>query len=414
MPTSEAPSTLSGKAASTWKSAFNSAWSGTCSDSGDRRDECASRVAWSAVKKTYRKEGDAWVAKEASEPEMKLRETLFATEAEFDDEKQEALITIVKPGISANRRNHKPEAIRRAVENGIWNNSPMFLDHADDRKMPMKRSIKDLVSMIQSTDLGEDGRARGRVKFINREFYNVAKEAKDVIGVSMATQFKGKQWRGHDGLSYEEVDDYVKNISVDWVAFPAAGGAIEKFLSAFESEDNVDWDKLTLDDLKQHAPTIYEEIQTEAREAAGNPPDDDTGNKNTGGDSVPKAEIQQMIATALEDARGSWEEDREKERQSRTQVTEFVNKAGLPPKMRGQVIDDLVEKGSFDEKMAQESVDAAWDVLKDAGLPGPKIVGAGPSGQPKDDTEKLQALEDSAPELLAFESAMGYAPGKGN
>ncbi len=35
----------------------------TCKDEGDRKDECASRIAWSAVKKKYKKVGDEWVQK---------------------------------------------------------------------------------------------------------------------------------------------------------------------------------------------------------------------------------------------------------------------------------------------------------------------------------------------------------------
>ncbi len=35
----------------------------TCKDSGDRKDECANRVAWSAVKRKYKKVGDEWVRK---------------------------------------------------------------------------------------------------------------------------------------------------------------------------------------------------------------------------------------------------------------------------------------------------------------------------------------------------------------
>jgi cation transport regulator ChaB len=58
-----APSTLSGHAADIWRSAFASAYSGTCKDRSDR-DACAASVAWSAVKNVYKKgEGGQWVEK---------------------------------------------------------------------------------------------------------------------------------------------------------------------------------------------------------------------------------------------------------------------------------------------------------------------------------------------------------------
>ena len=51
-----------------YKEAYNSAWD-TYSDPDDRRDdasreETAHRVAWSAVKKKYEKDGDRWVKKD--------------------------------------------------------------------------------------------------------------------------------------------------------------------------------------------------------------------------------------------------------------------------------------------------------------------------------------------------------------
>lgn len=44
-----------------FRAAFNSAW-GRYADCGvEAREEIAFRVAWAAVKKRYRKQGDAWV-----------------------------------------------------------------------------------------------------------------------------------------------------------------------------------------------------------------------------------------------------------------------------------------------------------------------------------------------------------------
>jgi cation transport regulator ChaB len=69
------PGTLKGHAATIWRSAFLSAYDGTCKDSGGRRDECAARVAWSAVKQSYRQnEQDEWVAKAGKPWEKKKPE----------------------------------------------------------------------------------------------------------------------------------------------------------------------------------------------------------------------------------------------------------------------------------------------------------------------------------------------------
>jgi len=44
-----------------YRSAFNSAWHGYGDQPPDSREATAHRVAWAAVKRRYRKEGDRWV-----------------------------------------------------------------------------------------------------------------------------------------------------------------------------------------------------------------------------------------------------------------------------------------------------------------------------------------------------------------
>lgn len=58
----DAPDVLPGGAKRIYVSAFNSAYGETCKDSSDK-DECAAKIAWTAVKSKYTKSGDEWVAK---------------------------------------------------------------------------------------------------------------------------------------------------------------------------------------------------------------------------------------------------------------------------------------------------------------------------------------------------------------
>jgi cation transport regulator len=57
------PETLSGHAAEIWRSTFLSSYNGTCKKRSDR-DACAAKIAWSAVKKQYKKGKEGkWVEK---------------------------------------------------------------------------------------------------------------------------------------------------------------------------------------------------------------------------------------------------------------------------------------------------------------------------------------------------------------
>jgi cation transport regulator ChaB len=70
-----APNVLPGPAQAIWRSAFDSAYGGTCkSKSSEARDACAAAVAWSAVKETYRKDGSDWVEKTFVEREIDIKD----------------------------------------------------------------------------------------------------------------------------------------------------------------------------------------------------------------------------------------------------------------------------------------------------------------------------------------------------
>ncbi len=66
---------LPAEAQTVYRKAFNSAYEGTCKG----QDECSAKVAWSAVKRGWKKEGDKWVKKSAV-----VEFSLYITKAYFD------------------------------------------------------------------------------------------------------------------------------------------------------------------------------------------------------------------------------------------------------------------------------------------------------------------------------------------
>lgn len=64
-------------AQTTYREAFNSAYEGTCKDREDR-DACASKIAWSAVKKNFKKgEGGKWTPKALTELSMYINKASY-------------------------------------------------------------------------------------------------------------------------------------------------------------------------------------------------------------------------------------------------------------------------------------------------------------------------------------------------
>jgi cation transport regulator len=72
----KAPKNLPSKAKEIWTAAFNSAYDGTCK-SKDDRDECSAKIAWSAVKSKFKKQGDTWTPKSIQEFSLHIYRASF-------------------------------------------------------------------------------------------------------------------------------------------------------------------------------------------------------------------------------------------------------------------------------------------------------------------------------------------------
>jgi hypothetical protein len=352
---------------------------------------------------------------------FRAREVMAGAEAVFTQEADgpiKADIVIIKPGESANRRFYSAEAIRRAVESGFWENSPMYADHPDDMRMPFKRKIGSLIAGLSGTYVGPGGEARGIATFYNREFGKFAMEAQQHVGVSPVHYFKGQRYKATDGHYHERVDEFLVNHSVDFVAFPAAGGKIEQFLPAMESEDamEIEWTDITREQLEQFRPDLVEAFKAAAAESqgnltgvpgGGNPPDptpppqpepkpDDTK-------LVPIAEVQRIATEAVEAALTG----REKQVGDRAAVEgkakDILGKSGLPEPVRNRVQAQILSQATVEnvETIAAESIKTAHAELEALGVR-PRMSGHGPSagdtsgGDPKPITIVEAAAESTA------------------
>lgn len=373
------------------------------------------------------------LASEEETPVQKVaQETFAAAEAVWTDNADglpQADVVIIRPGESLNRRFYSKEAISDAVSRGFWNKTPMFVDHGDPR-MPRKRKVTDLAARIDSTYLGQEGEARGRVTFIRPEFAAFAKAAQESIGLSAVHEFSGQRFRGSDGHYHERVDKFVVNHSVDFVAFPAAGGGIAEFLPASESEDDVDWNSplLTKEALLEHRPELVEEIKSLAAES------DDDGDETDDGTSkapVPQPRpgpteppppgvisldtVKTMIAEEAQRIHDSYQERDRKVTSTKQEVAAHLGKSGLPERIRTRLAQEFDGDEEYDSKAVQEAIDTAAEELKEAGWKGPVIRNLGDSTAP-DAPEKSAdpaTLRERYPTMVAVEEQLAFVPRSG-
>ena len=369
-------------------------------------------------------------ASESDEFHGRATEILPASEAVFSDNAEglpQADVVIIRAGESANRRFYPKEAIAEAVRSGFWDNTPMFADHGDP-KMPRKRLVRDLMGRIDSTYLGQEGEARARITFLNPEFAAFARRAQSNIGLSAVHEFMGQRHRGNDGHMHERVDKFLVNHSVDFVAFPAAGGQIAQFLPAQESEDDVDWNELDVDMLKEHRPDLVEALA--ATSDGGSDGAGDEGDKGTG-DTPPAASagaaeaqgltadtekrIREIAQEAAEKVRTEYAEREAKQAATRAAVSAHLGKSGLPEKTRTRLMAAFEGQTEYVEATVQEAIDGAVDELKATGWHGPTVKGLGSSAAHEGDDKGTDpaTLAKKFPTMAAVEAQMAFVPRSG-
>lgn len=338
------------------------------------------------------------------------REVMAASEAVFTAEADGPItadVVIIKPGESVNRRFYSSEAIGRAIDSGFWENSPMFLDHPDDMKLPFKRKIGALVAGLSNVRRGSAGEAIGTATFYNQEFGKFAMEAKQHVGISPVHFFKGQRYRGTDGHNHERVDEFLVNHSVDFVAFPAAGGEIMQFLPAMESEDGVseiEWTDITREMLEQQRPDLVEVIKATGAESQGNPtgvpgggnppdptpPPDPDPKPDEGAKGVSMVEVRRIVGEAISGALSEREKAAGDRASVESKAKDLLGKSGLPEPVRTRLQSDLAARATVEniETLASEAITVAkaegkaWSPPRVSGM-GPSAANAAATGEGK-------------------------------
>jgi hypothetical protein len=362
-----------------------------------------------------------------------VQESLGAVEAVWAENAEglpQADVVIIRPGESMNRREYPREAIEAAVKSGFWDDTPMFVNHGD-AKMPRKRDVRDLRARIDkgSTYIGTEGEARGKVTFIDPEFAKFAKNAGPSIGLSAVHEFQGQRYRGNDGHYHERVNQFLVNHTVDFVAFPAAGGGIAQFLPAQESEDDVDYNSplLTLEALKQHRPDLIDALAAEADDGGDDGDDKDKKPEVPLPAPVPQptpeppegfVTLAQAKAFAEESAQRvveSFQTTEKKKAEAKASISAHMAKSGLPDKTKMRLLSAFEGQEEYDQKAVQEAIEVAAEELKETGWHGPRVIGLGDSSarEGEDKGADPVTLGKLYPTMTAVEEQLAFRPGSG-
>lgn len=322
-------------------------------------------------------------AVEGDDLKINGREIIDVSEAEFSKDdatgRMSADVVLIKAGRAKNPRNYRPSALRHAVEQKLYDGLRMFVNHSD--KPPVKRNFDEMVSAIESTTWDPTvkplGAIKAKVEFFNEDFFEKAQKAKRYIGVSADHQIGITRVREGQRM-IEDVHEIVGARSVDWVLFPSAGGEIIEFAKESEGED-VDWDKITLDDLKANAPDLVKEIQEAVKPATESEEDLDEGSDDRT-DFVRKSDVSKLVQEQIQSIQKDADEKARKRTATTKSVRDYVAKAGLPARTQARIVNNFADELEYDEEAVKESVEEAKEELKEAGAGKPRITDMGNSG----------------------------------
>lgn len=337
-------------------------------------------------------------------------------EAEFQVEegtgKLRAKIRIIKAGLSKNNRNYRATAVKEAVNKGMFNGIRMFINHNKDGS-PLKRGMKELVSAIETTEWNEQDQAMdGWVEFFDKEFYDYAQRAKDYIGPSINALVRGTRIPQATGRALEDIQAFHEPRSVDWVVYPAAGGAILAFEDEEDEDDmSVDWTKITPEEFQKNVPaSVLEQIKAEAKaEAEKNVKPAQEGEEKEGETKVlTQEEIQALVDEGIRKHDEEVQKVRLRQEAAATELRAAFAKSGLPEKTRTRVMASFEGIEEYDEKKVEAAITAAKEELQAVGA-GPHITGMGPSG---DSSENKGPKPFSVKESVESVFGMHQTPAK--
>jgi hypothetical protein len=313
------------------------------------------------------------------------KEVFDLQESEFSVEEESgrmfAKIRILKAGLSKNNRNYRPEALRKAAKEGIFDGIRMFVNHS--KEPPLKRPLTDMVSAVESTSFDEaDKSLNGRVEFFNEDFYKYANRAKKYMGTSIDAIVLGDRIPQRGGRVLEDIYGFHQPKSVDWVLFPAAGGEI----LAFESEgEEVDWESITEEDIKKNLPTLWAKWHPENHGQPGvhgateGEEGEENGEPKKNKKLISQEQIEEIVTARLTAYEKEKAETLKKQETAAEQVRAAFATAGLPEKTRARLVAAHEGETEYDEAKVKQEIIEAKEELKAAGAR-PQITDMGPSG----------------------------------
>lgn len=176
---------------------------------------------------------------------------------------------------SANRRRYVKEAVQAAVNRGVYEGLPCYIDHSDKRT---GRAFRELAGKWMNTRWDPaTNQVRADLQTLKKhreDLFDVAENAPELAAPSHVIWGKSVKEKDANGEWIEKVTHIAKGKSVDIVTDAATVKSMKEGVTMKTIHD------LTLEDLKETRPELYEQIIDEALDGKTGDGDPGEGAKN--------------------------------------------------------------------------------------------------------------------------------------
>lgn len=312
-------------------------------------------------------------------------------------------MTIIKPGMSKNKRNYSADMLKRDYK--VFEGAKMFLNHATDaeEKARPEGRVQDWAATMKKVWVENDGTVKGTAAVIDKklvEKLDALKASNQLADMGVSIRAVGTGSKEKDGSTV--VESLVKCKSVDFVTFAGAGGQVEAMESA---QDDVDL--LSEAQLREVRPDLVSLIESKVKE------------EFKAMKTVEELTTELAEATRkLNEANATNEANAKKLRvlEAQGKIAKAIAESGLPKPSQDRLAKQFSEAES-DEKIAEAIKDEKKYIESLGGKSKPaKVVNMGESKPPEDDDDdddeevkesdmvesfKLLGLDDNTAKIAA-------------
>jgi len=359
-----------------------------------------------------------------AEPMERLiaREASALSEADYNDDKGEVTVTVIRPGFNTSKKRFYPhETLARDYK--VFEGLKMFADHqtaAEERARP-ERSIRSWVGSIKSVFVDEGGSIKARATIHAPWFKETLANLKasgslTEMGTSIVAAGQGYKTEV-EGHKTDFIERLVHGRSVDFVTYPGAGGMVECYESA-QPEDEYDVDVVTEEGLRERRPDLIELIEAAVKEKLG---------KEVAGMTEIEKELKELkesnqTLTARNEELTMKVEATEAEEAKRTaqgEIATLIKDAELPDPTKARLTEQFKEAGSVDG--VAEAIEAAKTELaalseagkiKDLGITTPAPAENGDAEKRLYESMKEHYIEQGCSNEEAERMATTYVKGR--